>query len=185
MRCIRPASSADLASVDAIYEHVHTAEAQGRAATGWVRGVYPTRATAEAALALGELFVLETEDGVAGAAILNHRQLPCYALGQWTADCAPERVLVMHTLVIEPALSGHGLGSAFVRAYEDRAVALGCAALRMDTRETNLPARALYRRCGFREAGIVRDTFNGIPDVPLVLLEKALGKVSAANIVCG
>ena len=174
MQTIRQATGADLARIGGIYERIHTAEEEGRAMTGWVRGVYPTEATARAALARGELFVLETGGVIGGAAILNHAQLPCYTAGDWRTDSPAERVLVMHTLTVDPALAGRGLGTAFVRAYEAHARAAGCDALRMDTRETNLAARSMYRRCGFREAGSVMSEFNGIPDVPLVLLEKVL-----------
>ena len=44
----------------------------------------------------------------------------------------------------------------------------------MDTNAINRRARALYHKLGYREAGIVPTTFNGIPGVDLVLLEKAL-----------
>ena len=42
----------------------------------------------------------------------------------------------------------------------------------MDTSENNFRARALYRRLGYREAGAVSCTFNGLPGVALVGLEK-------------
>ena len=38
----------------------------------------------------------------------------------------------------------------------------------------NTGARAMYRRHGYREVGIVPTVFNGIPDVQLVLLEKQI-----------
>ena len=44
----------------------------------------------------------------------------------------------------------------------------------MDTNALNLPARRLYKHLGYREVGIVPTTFNGIPGVQLVLLEKHL-----------
>ena len=44
----------------------------------------------------------------------------------------------------------------------------------MDTNERNLAARRLYARLGYREAGVVGCTFNGIPGVRLVCLEKTL-----------
>lgn len=47
---IRKADAADLDAVVRVYEHVHDAEEAGPAQVGWVRGVYPVRSTAEAAL---------------------------------------------------------------------------------------------------------------------------------------
>lgn len=67
-----------------------------------------------------------------------------------------------------------GLGSAFVKFYEEYAIQKGCSVLRMDTNERNTIARKLYRKLGYLEAGIVPCEFNGIPGVNLVLLEKKL-----------
>ena len=50
---IRKADAADLDAVVRVYEHVHDAEEAGPAQVGWVRGVYPVRSTAEAALERG------------------------------------------------------------------------------------------------------------------------------------
>ena len=82
--------------------------------------------------------------------------------------------MVLHTLVVDPEMGGLGLGSRFVAFYEDYARAQGCAVLRMDTNARNLRARRMYAQLGYREAGIVPCTFNGIPSVQLVCLEKRL-----------
>ena len=50
MAIIRPAAAHDLARIEEIYDAIHTAEEAGNVSIGWVRGVYPTRATAQAAL---------------------------------------------------------------------------------------------------------------------------------------
>ena len=54
---IRPATPGDIAAVADIYDAIHTTEEQGLSTIGWIRGVYPTRQTAEASLARGDLFV--------------------------------------------------------------------------------------------------------------------------------
>ena len=58
--------------------------------------------------------------------------------------------------------------------YETYALENGCRYLRMDTNARNTRARTMYRKLGYREAGIVPTTFNGIEGVQLVLLEKML-----------
>ena len=152
---IRKAQKTDLDAVEAVYDAQHTAEEAGKSTVGWIRGVYPTRATAQAALDRDDLFVL-CEDGlVRGAAIIN-------------------RICVLHTLVIDPACAGRGLGTRFVAFYEDWARAHGWPELRMDTNARNANARALYKRLGYREIAVVPTTFNGIPGIDLVLLEKNL-----------
>lgn len=170
----RKATTADLDAVSAIYDHIHSEEEAGRTTIGWVRGIYPTRATAEAALARDDLYVCEADGAVAGTAILNHLQGDEYTGAPWTLDAADDQVLVMHTLVIDPTAKGRGLGTAFAAFYERSARAQGCSVLRIDTNARNTAARSLYAKLGYREVSIVPCQFNGIDGVALVLLEKAV-----------
>ena len=83
-------------------------------------------------------------------------------------------VCVLHTLVISPSAFRRGLGRAFVEFYESWAKEHGFYELRIDTNVKNAGARAMYRKLGYKEIGVVPTVFNGIPDVNLVLLEKNL-----------
>ena len=65
---IRKGREQDLPQVAAIYDHILTEEEAGRSTVGWVRGVYPTEATAREAMDKGELFVLEEDGGIIAAA---------------------------------------------------------------------------------------------------------------------
>jgi GNAT superfamily N-acetyltransferase len=85
-------------------------------------------------------------------------------------------VCVLHTLVISPLAAGKGYGRAFVEFYEWWAKEHGLSELRIDTNARNKAARAMYQKLGYKEIGIVPTTFNGIPGVDLVLLEKNLDK---------
>ena len=169
---IRPARNGDLDAVARIYEAVHTAEESGLAEIGWIRGVYPTRATAEAAMKAGSLYVLEDEGGILAAAKIDQEQVEHYAQIPWTIPAEDAEVLVLHTLVVDPAAARRGYGRAFVAYYEAHARALACRALRLDTNARNTAARRLYAALGYREAGVVPCVFNGIPGVDLVCLEK-------------
>ncbi len=175
MEGIRKAVLEDIPQVAAIYGRILTEEEQGRAAVGWIRGVYPTEQTALDALKAGSLFVLEREGVIAAAAKIDQNQVPEYAGAPWRyPDAPPEQVLVLHTLVVDPASGGKGCGKAFVAFYEEHARSHGCPYLRMDTNAKNTAARRLYAGLGYWEAGIVPCVFNGIPDVQLVCLEKKL-----------
>ena len=77
---IRKGTQADLVSVEQLYNDIHTAEETGQQTIGWIRGVYPTRATAQAALDAKDLFVL--------------------AEGDWEFAARDEEVCVLHTLVV-------------------------------------------------------------------------------------
>ena len=140
----RKAAASDIDAVTAIYDAIHTEEEAGRTTTGWKRGIYPVRATAEAALTRGDLFVAELGGRVAAAAVLN------------------------------PAAGGHGLGRAFEIFYEQEAARQGCRYLRIDTNVRNTRARQLYHSLGYKEISVAPCTFNGLSDIDLVLLEKAL-----------
>ena len=126
-------------------------------------------------LVAGDLFVLADGGTVYAAGRINREQVPVYAEVPWAHDVPPEQVLVLHTLVVDPAVAGHGCGTQFVRFYEQRARALGCPELRIDTNAKNANARRLYAYLGYREAGVAPCTFNGIDGVALVCLEKWLG----------
>ena len=153
MTAIRPGTASDIARVEEIYDAIHTAEEAGTVSIGWMRGVYPTRATAQAALDAGELFVLADGGTVYAAGRINHEQVPVYAAVPWQYEARPEQVLVLHTLVVDPAAAGHGYGTQFVRFYEQRARALGCPELRIDTNAKNAAA--------FRsKVGMVLQSFN-------------------------
>ena len=174
MLTFRRAAASDLDAVTAIYDKIHAQEDAGRTTIGWVTGVYPIRFDAEQAIGRGDLYVCEAEGRVAASGILNQRQVDVYTEGRWTYPAEDSAVFVLHTLTVDPDLSGRGIGRAFVRFYEDTAKELGCTVLRMDTNEKNAAARRLYARLGYREADIVPCAFNSIPDVRLVLLEKKL-----------
>ena len=80
---IRKGTQADLVSVEQLYNDIHTAEETGQQTIGWIRGVYPTRATAQAALDANDLFVLEDAGKLLGAARINKAQVDSYAEGDW------------------------------------------------------------------------------------------------------
>ena len=175
---IREATEADIDAVASIYGHIHSAEEQGEAVIGWIRGVYPERQTALEALARGDLFVqtavVQGKPTVVGTAILNQRQVDVYNQVCWKYRVPDREIMVMHTLVIDPDVKGRGYGREFAQYYERYALENGCHYLRIDTNARNQRARAFYQKLGYSEIGILPCTFNGISGVNLVLLEKRI-----------
>ena len=170
----RKAAAGDLDAIVKIYDAIHSEEEAGRTSTGWLRQVYPTRDTARRSIAAGDMFVLEAAGRIVACGRINQEQMDCYTEGSWQYAAPPDKVMVMHTLVVDPAVSRSGYGTAFLQFYEDFSKAHGCPHLRIDTNERNVRARAFYRKHGYREVGTVSCEFNGIPGVGLVLLEKKL-----------
>lgn len=157
MHTIRKGEPRDIAAIAVIYDRILDREERGRASTGWIRGVYPTADTARAALEAGELFVMEREGRVVVAGRINHEQCPQYAAVPWTEPETPdEQVLVLHTLVSDPLVAGHGCGTEFVAFYEQYArstAAPGSGSTR--TRATSpraacTPASAIVRWTSYR-----------------------------------
>lgn len=110
MSTFRKATEVDIPAITAIYDHTHNLEERGETTVGWIRGVYPTEETAREALNADDLFVMEEDGAVVAAARINQAQVDCYARANWSFDAAPEQVMVLHTLVVEPAQKGHGFG---------------------------------------------------------------------------
>ena len=123
---IRKATTEDINDVVRIYDDVHRREEVGEVTTGWLRGIYPTRDTAETSLKRGDLFVQLDETGeIVGTAIINRLQVDCYVNGSWKCDAADDEIMVIHTLVIAGKSAGEGFGSEFLDFYENYAKACG------------------------------------------------------------
>lgn len=170
----RKATEKDIDRISEIYEELHDAEEHGDVTIGWIRGIYPTRKTAETAVAAGDMFVEEIDGVIVAAARINREQVPEYADADWTFDAPSDKVTVLHALVVSPKIKGKGYGTAFVDFYEKYALENGCPYLRMDTNAKNTAARSLYKKLGYKEVSIVPCVFNGIEGVQLVCLEKTL-----------
>ena len=170
----RKAEMSDLDRIEEIYNEIHAEEEAGRAFVNWVREVYPTRKNAESAIKSGELFVELDGDIIVASARINQIQVAEYADADWQYAANDDEVMVLHTLAVSPKSARKGYGRKFVDFYEKYALENNCRYLRMDTWEKNSIARALYKKLGYNEVGIVVSEFNGIKDFRLVCLEKKL-----------
>ena len=113
-KMIRLASINDIERIVEIYEHIHDVEENNEAIIGWDRNVYSTKDTAIEGIACTEMFV---EDCL------------------WEYEANEEEVMVLHTLVVDPKIKGHGYGKDFVKFYEEYTLAKNCNYLRIDTQE--------------------------------------------------
>lgn len=67
------------------------------------------------------------------------------------------------TLAVTPQARRSGIGTALVEAAATHALGLGAQALFLEVGVANLPARALYRRLGFVEAGQRKGYYTATP----------------------
>ncbi|MEE3380694.1 MAG: ribosomal protein S18-alanine N-acetyltransferase [Succiniclasticum sp.] len=89
--------------------------------------------------ALAAWYVLELpEQGLAGYA------------GLWNVAGEGQVMRV----AVDPAARCRGYGRRLTEQLLARAWAEGCTAVTLEVRESNAPAQAVYRRCGFRPAGV-------------------------------
>ncbi len=173
---IRKATADDLQDIVSIYNEIHAREEAGETVTGWIRNVYPVRKTAEDAISRDDMFVqVDDEGAVTATGIINQSQVDVYREGDWEYPAADDEVMVLHTLIVSVRPGHRGSGSRFLKFYEEYAQEHGCGYLRLDTNARNTMARAFYQKHGYQEIGVVPTTFNGIPGVDLVLLEKKTG----------
>lgn len=170
----RLATIEDLDAIEAVYQETHDAEEAGLTTIGWKRTIYPTRETAQAALERGDMYVCEIDGKVIATAIINQIQVDVYEGAPWQFEVPDDKVLVIHTLCMKPAIKHQGIGRGFIEYYENLAREMGCVALRLDTNYTNKVAQTFYKNLGYRYVGTVPTVFNGIPGINLVMLEKVL-----------
>lgn len=176
MATFRLATQSDIPAITAIYELILDTPHKNACAK-WRKGIYPTEATAALGVQLGDMFVECDDTGrVLASARINHEQDGFYAEADWlwTADAPADQILVMHTLAVDHSLNIKGAGKNFLYFYETEAIRRGCPNLRIDTSETNFPARALYKKLGFREVSLATGSFHGIDNLQLITLEKKL-----------
>jgi len=172
---IRPAISADLPFIAAIYDAILDQEESGPVYTNWQRGKYPTEETARQALEAGTLYVGEEDEGtIWGVVNLNGEQLPEYSAIPWSIPAAECQVGVIHTLCIHPAQAGRGHAREMVAFCETESRRQGKTVIRLDTWEHNVPANRLYPSLGYRYAGVTEFFFQGFVRENLNCYEKAL-----------
>ena len=171
----RKASHDDIDAIERIFDKSHDAEERGLTTTGWVRGIYPVRSVAEAAVDRGDQYVCELDGNAVAAGVINQIQVDKYEECDWKWTGPADDVLVLHTLAVDPDARGHGIGSAFVAFYENMAAEHGCSILRIDTNARNKAARRMYARLGYIESGVAPTIFNGLHGVDLVMMEKFIG----------
>ncbi len=172
---IRPALEKDIPAIARTYDALLAFEKEHGTSTNWAEGVYPTIRVPEEKVPKGEMFVAEEDGVICASMVLNHEQAEEYRTIRWLYPAEDGKVLVIHTLCIPPAMAGRGYGSAMVRYALDAAAGRGCSVVRIDTWVHNEPAKALYRKLGFRIAGTASALHQGVIRSELCYLEYRLG----------
>lgn len=165
----------DVESVSKIYDLIHQQEEAGIVSIGWRREIYPIRETALHAFESGTLFVMCINGIVVASAIINQCQLDCYSYVEWQYVADEKKVGVLHTLVVHPDFSGHGLGKDFIAFFESFCRDMGYDVVRLDTQVKNTRPYNLYPKLDYRLAGVKMVPFQNLSEkVELAMFEKRL-----------
>ncbi|MCR1839919.1 GNAT family N-acetyltransferase [Murimonas intestini] len=147
---IEHGTDADLDVIEQLYNDLLDVLETGMNYPGWKRGIYPTRKDALTGIVENSLFVARSGDSIVGAFILNHKPENGYDNAKWLYGGDYSLILVVHTLVVHPAFMNRGIGLQLLRFAEKWGKQNGMKAIRLDVYENNVPAIALYERCGYQ-----------------------------------
>ena len=171
---IRKAVWEDVDQIENAYDEHFAHEARHTAYTMFRRGVYPTRADAERAVAAGTMFVCEEGGVLGGSIIIDQVQPKEYAGIPWQRDLSGDDVMVIHLLMVRPSMAGRGIATELLRYAAERAENCRCRALRLDTGGQNFPAVSLYQKNGFTIAARAPKAVGGAVHQNHLYLERAL-----------
>jgi len=99
------------------------------------------------------------ETGRPGVGLWQHDQLLAMACGWLIVD-----ELHVTLVAVAPERRRLGLGRQVLEALLQRGLAGGASRATLEVATTNVPARALYAACGFREAGVRRGYYRNGDD---------------------
>lgn len=147
---IRKGTIADVEELAALYDTLNDHLAETTNYPGWKKGVYPIREDAQKAAEEETLFVYILDGKIAGSVILNHEPEEGYQNAAWLVDAEYQDITVIHTLVVHPAYLNRGIGRELIKFALAYAKEQNQKSVRLDVSEGNLPAIALYEKCGFQ-----------------------------------
>ena len=113
----------------------------------WRRDIYPSKKEIVKDIRHHELYVLEKDNKIVGAMVLNHEYDECYNKLSWQIFADDDEVLILHRLCIHPQY--RGCGKFLIKQAIEIAKFLNQKAIRLDVLCTNKPAIYLYEKCGF------------------------------------
>lgn len=113
--------------------------------------VYPDREVILRDIAAGTLHVTTDQGQIIGCITVDQFMDPLWRDMKWNAHSEP--AAAVHRLMIHPSAQGRGLAKQLMLFAEERARAMNCRSIRLDTFLKNPAAMALYPRLGYLPTG--------------------------------
>jgi len=111
---------------------------------------YPNEAVFQRDIDLGQLWVADAENSIAGVAAVTMDQEPDYEQVGWDIN---EPAIVVHRLAVDPAFRGAGVATALMQKAEEIATERRITVLRVDTNTRNQATQRLFPKLGYLLAG--------------------------------
>ena len=162
---IRKCTEMETAAVGALYDRVVRWLDEHINYPKWKYRIYPSEDFALEMTRQGDQYICLENGRIIGAFVLNADPMGNYRKVAWSQELSEGEYLVLHTLAIDPEVSGHGRATEVIRFCIDLAKGDGYKALRLDMVPGNLPAQRLYEKNGFNYVGD-EDLERGVADVP-------------------
>ncbi|GLC77897.1 GNAT family N-acetyltransferase [Lacrimispora brassicae] len=151
---ILPSRVGDIDEISDLYDLVNEYLESHTNYPGWKKGIYPARIDAQEGIGKGTLYVARLSGRIAGSVIVNQKQENGYDTVSWRLVADPEKVAVIHTLLVHPDFQKSGIAKALLEFSEKKALEEGRKTIRLDVYENNEPAIRLYEQMGYQYAGI-------------------------------
>ena len=145
----------DIAQLEKLYDDVNEYLQHRVNFTGWAKGVYPTKETAEMGIIEKSLFCLRVDSKIVGSIILNNKQENAYDKVTWGLNAVHNQVIVIHTLVVHPNFMKQGIARKLIEFAKEYAIRKSAKTIRLDVAVQNTPAISLYEKCGYTYVGTV------------------------------
>lgn len=147
---IRVADPKDYMKVREFYYSLTDAMEHAEFKPGWKKDVYPSQDFLLTSIRYGELYIGESDDGMAACMVVNHEYNDGYQQVKWLTEAEDGELLVIHALGVHPDVSGRGIAKKMVRHVMETARKNNLKAIRLDVLEGNVPAEAAYISVGFQ-----------------------------------
>lgn len=135
----------------------------------WEYKLYPSIISVTDNTKKGFQYICIEDDKIEATFVLNDNPEGAYHKASWSKDLKEKEYMVIHGLCVSHNSYGKGIGTKIINYSIDLSKKLNYKGLRLDIVPTNIPAKELYLKNGFKYVGDI-DLERNIEDIPLFSL---------------